>query len=100
MDDTVQIKCRCKNAFRERARRLQNGYTRQCPSCEILLFFDEDSQDPNIKKAMRTARRVRKELREMEIAGLAAGVPSTTKSTTTSRSYSGRSRSDARAEDG
>jgi len=96
MDDTVQIKCKCKNAFRERARRLQSGYARQCPSCEILLFFDEDSQDPNIKKAMRTARRVRKELQEMEIAGLAAGVPATT----TSRSYSGRSRSDARAEDG
>jgi phage FluMu protein Com len=45
MDDSVQIKCnRCKSVFRDRARRLQNGYSRQCPSCEVVLFFDEDSQ--------------------------------------------------------
>jgi predicted nucleic acid-binding Zn-ribbon protein len=67
MDDSVQVKCtRCKSAFRERARRLQNGYSRQCPTCEVVLFFDEDSSDANIKSAMRRARRVRKELREAE----------------------------------
>ena len=67
MDDSVQVKCtRCKSAFRERARRLQNGHTRQCPTCEVVLFFDEDSPDANIKHAMRTARRLRKELREAE----------------------------------
>jgi hypothetical protein len=67
MDDTVQIKCaRCKCSFRERARRLQNGYSRQCPTCEVVVFFDEHSPDTNIKHAMRTARRVRKELREAE----------------------------------
>jgi hypothetical protein len=31
-----------------------------------VVFFDEDSPDANIKQAMRTARRVRKELREAE----------------------------------
>jgi len=67
MDDSVQVKCtRCKSAFRERARRLQNGYSRQCVTCEVVLFFDEDSSDPNIKNAMRMARRVRRELREAE----------------------------------
>lgn len=67
MDDSVQVKCtRCKSAFRERARRLQNGYSRQCLTCEVVLFFDEDSPDANIKTAMRAARRVRKELREAE----------------------------------
>jgi hypothetical protein len=67
MDDSVQVKCtRCKSAFRERARRLQNGYSRQCVTCEVVLFFDEDSPDANIKKVMRMARRVRKELREAE----------------------------------
>jgi|SRR5689334_5425 len=69
MEDSVQINCtRCKNVFRERARRLQNGYSRQCPCCEVLLFFDEDSQYPNIKRAMRTARNIRKEQRELEAA--------------------------------
>jgi hypothetical protein len=72
MDDSVQVKCtRCKNAFRERARRLQNGFSRQCPSCEVVIFFDEDSQNANIKLVMRTARRVRKQLREFEAEALA-----------------------------
>ncbi|WP_363323484.1 hypothetical protein [uncultured Bradyrhizobium sp.] len=90
MEDSVQIRCtRCKNVFRDRAKRLQNGYSRQCPSCEIVLFFDEDSHDSNIKRAMRTARRARKELRESEDVSTrrTAGVP---------RQYGGRSASNAR----
>jgi hypothetical protein len=74
--DSVQIRCtRCKGAFRDRARRLQNGFSRQCPSCEVVLFFDEDSHDANIKRAMRTARRVRAHLREAEAAGKATTRP-------------------------
>jgi hypothetical protein len=67
-DDSVQVRCRrCKGAFRERARRLQNGYSRQCPTCEVVLFFDEDSQDQTIRRAMTTARNVRAALREAEL---------------------------------
>lgn len=92
MLDSVQIKCtRCKNVFRDRARRLQNGFSRQCPCCEVMLFFDEDSQDPNIKRAMRTARRARRELRELEAASLMSGASS---SAVTSRRHSGRGRSE------
>jgi hypothetical protein len=90
MEDSVQVCCtRCKNVFRDRAQRLQNGYSRQCPSCEIVLFFDEDSHDSNIKRAMRAARRARKELRENEGARTrkAASVP---------RQYGGRSASNSR----
>lgn len=90
MEDSVQIRCtRCKNIFRDRAKRLQNGYSRQCPSCEIVLFFDEDSHDPNIKQAMRTARRARKEMRESEDV-------STRKAAAAPRKYGGRSASNAR----
>jgi predicted nucleic acid-binding Zn-ribbon protein len=90
MEDSVQVRCtRCKNVFRDRARRLQNGYTRQCPSCEIVLFFDEDSPDSNIKRAMRLARRARKELRESE-----GGNPR--KAAAAPRQYGGRSASNAR----
>src|ERR1700744_3143649 len=96
MDDSVQIKCnRCKSVFRDRARRLQNGYSRQCPSCEIVLFFDEDSQQPNIKSAMRAARLMRKQLRELDAVGAFTG----TSGASGSRRYSGRGRSEARAED-
>jgi len=70
-DDSVQVRCRrCKGVFRERARRLQNGYSRQCPTCEVVLFFDEDSQEQSIRRAMKTARHVRAALREAELEQL------------------------------
>jgi len=94
MLDTVQVKCtRCKTVFRERAKRMQSGFSRQCPCCEVVLFFEEDSQDTNMKKAMRSARHVRRELRELEAAGARSS------SRSMSRRYGGRGRSDARSED-
>ena len=68
LDDSVQVRCRrCKGVFRERARRLQNGYSRQCPTCEVVLFFDEDSHEQAIRRAMKAARQVRAALREAEM---------------------------------
>jgi predicted nucleic acid-binding Zn-ribbon protein len=90
--DSVQIRCtRCKSVFRDRARRLQNGFSRQCPTCEVILFFDEDSHDANIRRAMKMARRTRAALREAEAAGV-----SMTKPTAGGRRSSGRNRAGAR----
>lgn len=84
MDDSVQVCCtRCRNVFRDRARRLQNGYSRQCPCCEVVLFFEETSPDKNIKRAMTSARGLRKALREEELAG----PPRARAAPTTRRSY-------------
>lgn len=70
MDDSVQVCCtRCRNVFRERARRLQGGYSRQCPCCEVVLFFEETSADKNIQRALTSARRLRQVLRDLEAAG-------------------------------
>jgi hypothetical protein len=67
MDDSVQIRCtRCKGAFRDRARRVQPGYSRQCPNCEVIIFFEETSADKNVKTAILAARRLRRVLREAE----------------------------------
>jgi DNA-directed RNA polymerase subunit RPC12/RpoP len=67
MSDTVQIRCtRCKSNFRERARRLQPGYSRQCPNCEVIIFFEESSSDKNVQEALLAARRMRRVLRETE----------------------------------
>jgi predicted nucleic acid-binding Zn-ribbon protein len=69
----VQVQCtRCKTMFRDRAGRLQDGYSRQCPSCEVVLFFAEDSPNPQVKQAMKRARKVRKEQREAEMARVSA----------------------------
>ncbi|KYG19541.1 hypothetical protein SE92_04100 [Bradyrhizobium sp. AT1] len=90
---SVQIQCtRCKNVFRDRAGRLQDGYSRQCPGCEVVLFFAEDSQHPFIKRAMRNARTVRKQMRELEAAKLAAPELQGTRS----RRFAGRTRSAGR----
>ena len=67
MDDTVQIRChRCKGNFRDKARRVQSGYSRQCPSCETILFFEESSIDKNVQRTLREAKRTRKALRAAE----------------------------------
>jgi predicted nucleic acid-binding Zn-ribbon protein len=67
MPDSVQIRCtRCRSAFRDRARRLQQGYSRQCPNCEVIIFFEESSNDKNVQEALATARRLRRVLREAE----------------------------------
>jgi predicted nucleic acid-binding Zn-ribbon protein len=72
----VQIQCtRCKTVFRDRAGRLQDGYSRQCPSCEVVLFFAEDSPNPQVKQAMKRARKARKEQRETEMARMSAPQP-------------------------
>jgi hypothetical protein len=67
MSDTVQIRCtRCRSNFRERARRLQPGYSRQCPNCEVIIFFEESSSDKNVQAALLAARRMRRVLRDGE----------------------------------
>lgn len=86
----VQIQCtRCKGVFRDRAGRLQDGYSRQCPGCEVVLFFSEDSPHPFVKRAMRNARKARKEQREAEAVSLTAPEGRAGRS----RSSAGRTRS-------
>jgi len=97
MDDSVQVKCtKCKTAFRERARRLQNDYSRQCPCCEVVLFFVEDSHDTNIKHAMRAARRLRKEMHQLEAAAV---LKTSTSSRSESRMHSSRRGSRSRGDE-
>jgi predicted nucleic acid-binding Zn-ribbon protein len=73
IEDTVQVRCtRCKTKFRDKARRLRAGYSRQCPSCECMVFFEDDSPNKDIRDAMRDAERVRKALREEEAEKIAA----------------------------
>ncbi|OJU14736.1 MAG: hypothetical protein BGN84_09020 [Afipia sp. 62-7] len=65
MDDSFLIRCpKCRGSFRDKARRVQNGYSRQCPMCERVLFFEEGMPDKSIQKALIEARTLRKALRE------------------------------------
>ena len=67
MSDSVQIRCtRCRCNFRDRARRLQSGYSRQCPNCEVIIFFEEGSMDANVQAALLAARKLRRVLKEAD----------------------------------
>jgi hypothetical protein len=67
VDDSILVRCtRCKSKFRDKARRIRDGYSRQCPSCESMVFFMEGSANRDIHEAMREAERVRKALRQEE----------------------------------
>lgn len=45
---------------------MQPGYSRQCPNCEVIIFFEESSNDKNVQKSLLNARNLRRELREQE----------------------------------
>jgi len=66
-DGTVLVRCtRCKSKFRDKAGRLRDGYSRQCPTCECMVFFLDGSSNKDIHDALREAERVRKLLRQEE----------------------------------
>lgn len=67
VDDSIQVRCtRCKSKFRDKARRVRDGHSRQCPSCECMVFFTEGSPNKDVQAALREAERVRKLLRQEE----------------------------------
>jgi DNA-directed RNA polymerase subunit RPC12/RpoP len=67
MDDSIQIRCsRCNANFRDRARRIQNGYARECPNCNVLIFFEGESHDQHIKRALKAAHKMRRALTAAE----------------------------------
>ena len=67
MDDSIQLRCsRCNSSFRDRARRVQNGYSRECPGCNALMFFESESHDQYIKRALKAAHKLRRLLAAAE----------------------------------
>lgn len=59
-DDRVKVNCtKCKNSFRERARKLRSGFQMQCPHCYRMITFDESSDDLGVRRALTQARRIR-----------------------------------------
>ena len=72
IDDTIQVRCSgCKTKFRDKARRVKDGYSRQCPACERMVFFLDESSNKDIQEALRDAVRVRKALRDEEAEKIA-----------------------------
>jgi len=60
MTDKIKVTCsRCKGRFSEKVTRLRDGFQGQCPACGCFVNFSAESMDPNVRKAMADARRIR-----------------------------------------
>src|SRR5262245_57849526 len=60
IDDKVRIRCpKCTKMFRDRAQRVRDGYQVNCEHCSRLLTLNRDSEDPFIRRALKTAKEIR-----------------------------------------
>jgi hypothetical protein len=60
MTEKIKVTCtRCKSRFSERVSRLRDGFQGQCTSCGCFINFSAESMDPNVRRAMTEARRIR-----------------------------------------
>ena len=60
IDDKVRIKCpKCSQIFRERARKVRPNFECHCQHCQRLIMFEAGSEDPNIRRALKSAKEIR-----------------------------------------
>ena len=60
MDDKVKIRCpACKQMFREKMGKVHDGVQVNCQHCNKLLTLNRESEDPYIRRALKTAREMR-----------------------------------------
>jgi hypothetical protein len=69
IDDKVRIRCpSCSRIFRDRAQRVRDGYQVNCEHCSRLLTLNRDSEDPFIRRALKTAREIRAALEAVPVS--------------------------------
>lgn len=60
IDDKVKIRCpACTRVFRERASNVRDGFQINCQNCNRLITLSRDTENPFIRRALKTAREVR-----------------------------------------
>ena len=60
IDDRVKIKCPgCKRVFGEKAKRLRDGVQLNCPDCYKLITISKETDDPFMRRALKTAKDIR-----------------------------------------
>jgi hypothetical protein len=48
--------------FGDRAHRVRDGYQVNCNSCICLLTLNRDTEDPHLRRALKSAREIREAL--------------------------------------
>ena len=60
MDDKVSIRCPgCTRVFREKVNRVRDGLQVNCPNCCKLITLSKETEDPFLRRALKTAREMR-----------------------------------------
>jgi predicted Zn finger-like uncharacterized protein len=60
MDDKIKIRCpSCTRVFREKASRIRDGMQVNCLNCNKLITLTKETDDPFLRRALKTAREVR-----------------------------------------
>jgi hypothetical protein len=60
MDDKVKIRCPgCTRVFREKVNRVRDGLQINCPNCCKLITLSKETEDPFLRRALKTAREMR-----------------------------------------
>ncbi len=60
MDDKVKIRCPgCTRVFREKVNRVRDGLQVNCPNCCKLITLSKETEDPFLRRALKTARDMR-----------------------------------------
>ena len=80
MDDKVKIRCpACTRVFREKASRVRDNSQLNCQNCNRLITLSKETEDPFIRRALRTAREIKAAQDAKLVAETYAGAASSAK---------------------
>jgi hypothetical protein len=60
VEEKVKIRCpACTRVFREKTNRVRDGLQINCHNCNKLITLSKETEDPFLRRALRTAREIR-----------------------------------------
>lgn len=60
IDEKVKVRCpACTRIFREKAKRIRDGVQLNCEHCSKLITLSKETEDPFLRRALKTAREIR-----------------------------------------
>jgi hypothetical protein len=60
LEEKVKIRCpACTRVFRENANRVRDGFQVNCHGCNKLITLSKETEDPFLRRALKTAREMR-----------------------------------------
>ena len=78
VEEKVKIRCpACTRVFREKANRVWDGVQVNCPNCCKLITLSKETDDPFLRRALKTAREMRAAEQDRIAAAVYKGTAST-----------------------